>query len=64
MDAESFAVTLIPHTLGATTLGGKEAGAHVNLEVDLIGKYVEKFVTAGKERGEVTLDLLKEHGFA
>jgi len=64
VDAESFGVTLIPHTLGATTLGRKDAGARVNLEADLIGKYVEKFVTAGKESGGVTLDLLKEHGFA
>ena len=64
VDAASFAVTLIPHTIGATTLGRKDAGARVNLEADLIGKYVEKFVTAGKESGGVTLDLLKEHGFA
>jgi riboflavin synthase len=64
LDAESFGVTLIPHTLGATTLGRKDAGARVNLEADLIGKYVEKFVAAGKEGGGVTLDLLKEHGYA
>jgi riboflavin synthase len=64
VDAESFGVTLIPHTLGATTLGRKDAGARVNLEADLIGKYVEKFVTAARDGGGVTLDLLKEHGFA
>jgi len=65
VDAEGFGVTLIPHTIAATTLARKDAGARVNLEADLIGKYVEKFVTAGQGGGGgVTLDLLKEHGFA
>ncbi len=44
VDAESFTVSLIPHTQTATTLAQKGAGAPVNLEVDLIGKYVEKLV--------------------
>jgi riboflavin synthase len=35
-----FEVMLIPHTLGATTLGGVKAGDAVNLEADVIGKYV------------------------
>jgi riboflavin synthase len=42
----AFAVALIPHTLEATTLGEKQVGAKVNLEVDLIAKYVEKLVRA------------------
>ena len=44
VDAETFTVSLIPHTQTATTLAQKGAGAHVNLEVDLVGKYVEKLV--------------------
>lgn len=44
VDATSFTVSLIPHTQTATTLAHKGAGAAVNLEVDLIGKYVEKLV--------------------
>ncbi|HEY1585954.1 MAG TPA: riboflavin synthase [Polyangia bacterium] len=44
VDAETFTVSLIPHTQTATTLAQKGAGAPVNLEVDLIGKYVEKLV--------------------
>jgi riboflavin synthase len=44
VDDKSFAVSLIPHTQTATTLAQKGAGAQVNLEVDLIGKYVEKLV--------------------
>lgn len=41
---DSFAVWLIPHTLAATNLGGKQAGAGVNLEFDLLAKYVEKLL--------------------
>jgi riboflavin synthase len=41
---ESFTVSLIPETLARTTLGEKQAGDLVNLEVDVIAKYVEKLV--------------------
>ena len=37
---EGFDVALIPHTLAATTLGAKRPGAPVNLEADVLGKYV------------------------
>jgi len=43
----SFGVSLIPTTLALTTLGHKGIGALVNLEVDVIAKYVEKFVVGG-----------------
>jgi riboflavin synthase len=43
--AGTFTVSLIPHTQGATTLAKKPLGGGVNLEVDLIGKYVEKLVS-------------------
>jgi len=44
VDDREFAVSLIPTTLALTTLGHKEIGAPVNLEVDVIAKYVEKLV--------------------
>jgi riboflavin synthase len=44
VDEYAFAVLLIPHTLEKTTLGDKRPGDKVNLEVDIVGKYVEKFV--------------------
>ena len=44
VNAESFTVSLIPETLARTTLGFKQAGDLVNLEVDVIAKYVEKMV--------------------
>lgn len=43
--ADRFSVMLIPHTLSATTLGIKQLGDAVNLEADLIGKYVSKCLT-------------------
>jgi riboflavin synthase len=44
VDAESFSVSLIPTTLGLTTLGRKGVGDPVNLEVDVVAKYVEKLL--------------------
>ena len=42
LDDVGFAVALVPHTLAATTLGTLEPGDNVNLEADVIGKYVER----------------------
>ena len=42
--ADGFDVALIPHTLAVTTLGGLETGARVNLEADVLGKYVKKYL--------------------
>jgi len=41
---DAFEVALVPHTLAVTTLGGVEAGRTVNLEVDVLAKYVERYV--------------------
>ncbi len=48
VDADSFGIAVIPHTLSVTTLGPKPVGARVNLECDLVAKYVEKLLP---ERG-------------
>jgi riboflavin synthase len=45
-DDDTFSVALIPHTRAVTTLGRLEPGSRVNLEADLVGKYVEKLVGA------------------
>ena len=58
----SFAVALIPHTLSVTTLGLMTPGDRVNIETDLIGKWVLK--AAGSPGGAVTEDFLRKHGFA
>lgn len=44
VDETGFAVALIPHTLAATTLGSLSRGAEVNLEVDVLAKYVERLI--------------------
>ena len=49
-DASWFEVSLIPETLARTTLGRKQPGAAVNLEVDMIAKYVERLLAAGGRR--------------
>jgi riboflavin synthase len=42
--ADAFAVALVPHTLSATTLARLEPGQSVNLEVDVLAKYVERLI--------------------
>jgi len=49
VDQSSFGVSLIPTTLAATTLGTRAVGDTVNLEVDVIAKYVERLLGAGQE---------------
>ncbi len=47
-DEESFTVSLIPETLERTNLGSTRVGTRVNLEVDVLAKYVEKLMAAGR----------------
>ncbi len=63
VDSKGFEVSIIPHTQTATTLTKKGAGARVNLEVDLIGKYVEKLLGGYPLARGVTIEVLKENGF-
>lgn len=59
---ESFSVSVIPHTGGETTLLDKNRGDKVNLENDVIAKYVQRLLGVKKESG-ITMDFLAEHGF-
>lgn len=63
VDASGFSIAMIPHTAKLTTLGNKHAGDSVNLETDLIGKYVEKLL-GGRIEGGVSMELLQKNGFA
>jgi len=63
-----FYINIIPHTAGETTLGFRKKGDRVNIEADIIGKYVERFLQAGKAAGKpegkpLDMDFLAEHGF-
>ena len=65
VDGEGFSVALVPWTLSHTTLGDLAPGDPVNIETDLIGKWVRRILEEGAESGTgTTLDKLREHGFA
>jgi riboflavin synthase len=65
VDAAGFSVSLVPYTQAKIRLHKKRVGAGVNLEVDLIGKYVEKLLAPyAAPKGEgLSLQKLKENGF-
>lgn len=69
-----FYVNVIPHTTAATTLGFKKTGDEVNIETDILARYLEKWVTGEKGTGGATipadgpgagvdLEMLARHGF-
>ena len=61
-----FAISAIPHTVAVTILGEKRMGDTVNLETDMIGKYVEKLVCPKAEqqpKNTITMDFLSKYGF-
>ncbi|MBW1981671.1 MAG: riboflavin synthase [Deltaproteobacteria bacterium] len=65
---EDFEVNIVPHTARSTTLGSLQVGTEVNIEVDPIGKYVEKFMRQMRhqdEKSQVGVDrnFLGKHGF-
>lgn len=70
-----FSVSIIPHTAKITTIGFKNVGDHVNIETDMLGKYVKKFLSgqgksvnrandAGADAGsDISMSLLARNGF-
>lgn len=63
-----FSVSIIPHTLKETTLGDLVTGGKVNIEVDIIGKYVEKLLNLNSQKGadeksNISSSFLAENGF-
>lgn len=71
LHSDAFDISVIPHTAKLTTIGFKPVGAAVNIETDMIGKYVERFLlqggadAQGTRRGGKSIDLkfLSENGF-
>ncbi len=64
VDGDVFSVGIIPHTAASTNLPDLRMGDGVNLEADIVGKYIEKFVRDARgEGGGLTRDFLREHGF-
>lgn len=65
-DAASFRVSIIPHTIKETNLGSKKVGSLVNLENDIVGKYIEQFLLKKEPENppsKLTVDFLKNAGF-
>ncbi|HKL27162.1 MAG TPA: riboflavin synthase [Desulfuromonadales bacterium] len=65
VSGRAFSVAIIPHTLEATTLVDRQVGEVVNIETDLIGKYVARLLKADNqaEKTGITTDILAKHGF-
>ena len=66
VDNNMFKVSIIPHTKTATTLLHKKVGDEVNLECDIVGKYIEKLVAPKEEvphKGKIDINFLSNHGF-
>ncbi len=67
VDAGSFAISAIPHTVAVTVLADRKVGDPVNLETDIIGKYVEKLLRPAPEAPQrnagITKEFLTRYGF-
>jgi len=71
VEGNDFAVSTIPHTAQITTLGRRRIGDRINIETDIIGKYVEKFLRSDSKPAEnegkkplIDEDFLSRHGFS
>ena len=62
-DARSFSVSVIPHTQDVTTLLNKRTGDLLNIECDIIAKYIEKLNSTESQRSKIDLDFLAKNNF-
>jgi riboflavin synthase len=67
VDRDFFTISLIPHTLSETILGEKGSGDIVNIECDMLGKYIEQFLSKrfnhSSKQSSLTESFLEEHGY-
>jgi riboflavin synthase len=69
VDDKSFKVSIIPHTRNETTLCGKASGSKVNLECDIVAKYIERFSGLGKpasaesSSSKISMRFLEDNGY-
>ena len=57
-----FDSNIIPHTADVTTIGGYEVGTIVNIEVDVVARYLERLL--GADEGGINIEFLRAHGYA
>jgi len=63
LDDDGFAVALIPHTVASTTLKDIRVGDRVNVETDILGKYVARLLGRAAQGQGITEEFLSRHGF-
>ena len=66
VDEEAFKVSIIPHTKDVTTLLEKAVGNEVNLECDMVGKYIERLMNYNSQnvlKSSINMEFLRSHGF-
>jgi len=63
MEGSTFSVGLIPATLESTTLGKSREGDQVNIETDILGRYIERFLQSDKEASSLTWEKLSRYGW-
>ena len=65
VEGNTFSINVIPHTQDMTVIGTYGRGQRVNLEVDLVARYLEKLFSNGQsdKRGGVSVSMLEQHGF-
>ena len=59
-----FELTIVPHTLEETVIDQYQAGTQVNLEVDLIARYLERLLNAGEQPSSLTMNFLQQNGYS
>ena len=62
VSGNTFNLNIIPHTAEVTTMGAYESGTTVNIEVDLLARYIERML--GKDADRLSIEFLREHGYA
>jgi riboflavin synthase len=63
VSANTVELNIIPHTVESTIIGGYEVGTQVNIEVDLLARYIERLLSTRDDQA-ISMDLLREHGYA
>ncbi len=63
IDGNQFKLTLIPHTLQETTIGSYCSGQRINIEVDVIARYIERLLSVDAPSSAITAEFLNKHGF-
>jgi riboflavin synthase len=62
VSGNTFGLNIIPHTAEVTTMGAYEVGTAVNIEVDLLARYIERMLVS--DGGGLSIEFLREHGYA